>query len=154
MSATANWRMEYDDFLDEFINSVGNDTAMSELEDITGAVFRNKSKLLGQLVAGLIETKYGHLLDEEYCACKQCNKRLKSVGKRSRKIETRVGAFELNRPYFIAGIANWVFPLWMKCCVYRIHPSSTIFRMWKPFYPVRCRMRPPKRPTSASRVMN
>ena len=100
MSATANWRVEYDDFLDEFINSVGNDTAMSELEDITGAVFRNKSKLLGQLVAGLIETKYGHLLDQDYCACKQCNKQLKSLGKRSRKIETRVGAFELNRPYF------------------------------------------------------
>ena len=79
---------------------MGNDTAMSELEDITGAVFCNKSKLLGQLLAGLIETKYSHLLDQDYCACKQCNKQLKSLGKRSRKIETRVGAFELNRPYF------------------------------------------------------
>ncbi len=68
MSATANWRVEYDDFLDDFVKSVGNDTAMSELEDITGAVFRNKSKLLGQLVAGLIETKYSHLLDQDYCA--------------------------------------------------------------------------------------
>ncbi len=100
MSATANWRVEYDDFLDEFINSVGNDTAMSELEDITGAVFRNKSKLMGQLVAGLIETKYGHLLDQAYRDCKQCNKRLKSLGKRSQKIEMRVGEFELNRPYY------------------------------------------------------
>ena len=61
VSATANWPVEYDDLLDDFINSVGNDTAMSELEDITGAVFRNKSKLLGQLVAGLIETKYGQV---------------------------------------------------------------------------------------------
>ena len=43
MSATANWRVEYDDFLDDFINSVSNDTAMSELADITGAVFHNKS---------------------------------------------------------------------------------------------------------------
>ncbi len=48
MSTTANWRVEYDDFLADFINSVDNDTTMSEPEDITGAVFRNKSKLLGQ----------------------------------------------------------------------------------------------------------
>ena len=66
MRGTASWREAYFDFLDDFINSVGNDSAMIELEDITGAVFDNKSKLLGRLVAGLIETKYGHLLDQEY----------------------------------------------------------------------------------------
>ncbi len=100
MRGTANWREEYDDFLDEFINHVGKDSTMTELEDITGAVFRNKSKILGKLVAGVIETKYGDLLDQEYCKCKRCDKRLKSLGKRSRKIETRVGEFELRRPYF------------------------------------------------------
>ena len=94
------WRKQYDDFVDDFINNVSNDSAMTELEDITGAVFRNKSQLLGRVVAGLIETKYGHLLDQEHCDCKECKKRLKSLGKRSRKIETRVGEFELSRPYF------------------------------------------------------
>lgn len=97
---TASWQLDYHDFLDDFIDNVGNDSAMTKLEDITGAVFSNKSKLLGQLVAGLIETKYGELLDQEYCDCKRCNKRLKSLEKRSRKLETRVGEFELSRPYF------------------------------------------------------
>ncbi len=100
MRGTASWREEYFDFLDDFINSVGNDSAMIELEDITGAVFGTKSKLLGRLVAGLIETRYGDLLDQAYCDCKACNRRLKSLGKRSRTIETRVGEFELSRPYF------------------------------------------------------
>jgi len=100
MRGTASWRKEYDDCLDDFIDEVGKDATMTELEDITGAVFGNKSKLLGRLVAGLIETKYGHLLDQEYCKCNGCSKRLKSLGKRSRKIETRVGEFELSRPYF------------------------------------------------------
>ena len=74
MRGTANWRKEYDDFLDEFINQVGKDSTMTELEDITGAVFRNKSKILGKLVTGVIETKYGDLLDQEYCKCKRCDR--------------------------------------------------------------------------------
>ncbi len=100
MSGTASWRIAYDDFLDDLINNVSKDSAMTKLEDITGAIFDNKSKLLGQLVAGIIKTKYRHLLDQEYCDCKGCDKRLRFQEKRSRTIETRVGKIELNRPYF------------------------------------------------------
>ena len=154
MNATANWRLEYDDFLDDFINRVDNDTAMSELEDITGAVFRNKSKLLGQLVASLIETKYAHLLYQAYCDCKQCNKKLKSLGKRSRKIETRVGAFELNRPYYYCRDCQLGFsPLDDVLCL-SDSPKPYDIQDMEAFLSVRCRMKAPNRPTSGSRVIS
>ena len=97
---TADWRSRHDRSLDELIEKVGNDSAMTKLEDITGALFDNKSEILGRLVQGLIETKYAHLLDQEHCDCQKCNTLLKIHEMRSRDIETRVGKFELNRPYF------------------------------------------------------
>ena len=81
---------------------------MTKLEDFTGALFTNKSEILGRLVQGLIETKYAQLLDQEYCDCQTRNKRLKSHGKRSRNIETRVGEFELSRPNFYGSSAESV----------------------------------------------
>lgn len=116
--SNADWRLRHDEFLDDLIDKVGNDSAMSKLEDFTGALFNTKSKILGGLVQGLIETKYGPLLDQEYCDCQKCNKRLKALEKRSRNIETMVGKFELSRPYFYCrNCHHGFFPLDEVLCL-------------------------------------
>ena len=116
--STADWRSRLDEFLDDFIDKVGNEPAMFKLEDFTGALFNSKSEILGRLVQGLIETRYADLLDQEYCDCQKCNKRLKSHETRSRTIETRVGKFELSRPYFYCiACHHGFFPLDEVLCL-------------------------------------
>ena len=108
-SSTEEWRLKHDEFLDDLIDKVRNDSAMTKLEDFTGALFTNKSQILGRLVQGLIETKHGHLLDQEYCDCPKCDKSLKRHEKRGRNIETMVGKFELIRPYFYCRDCHYGF---------------------------------------------
>ena len=116
--STTEWRLKHNEFLDDLIDKVGNDSAMTKLEDFTGALFANKSAILGRLVQGLIETKHGHLLDQEYCDCQKCNKPLKRHEKRSRNIETMVGKFELIRPYFYCRDCHYGFsPLDKVLCL-------------------------------------
>ena len=98
--SNSNWRWRFFEFLDERLDKIEREVSMVELGDITDAIFRNKSDILGQLTLGFIENKYGDLLDQEYAKCPTCGKVHKSRGKVKRKLEARVGVFDLYRPYF------------------------------------------------------
>lgn len=98
--SNSNWRCRFFEFLDERLDKIEREVSMVELGDITDAIFRNKSAILGQLTLGFIENKYGDLLDQEYAKCPICGKVHKSRGKVKRKLEARVGGFDLYRPYF------------------------------------------------------
>ena len=96
-----NWRSEFFDFLNDRLDAIEKDLSMDKLEDITGAIFRNKSEILGQLALGFIKGKFAHLLDQEFFECPHCGKLLKSrKDKAKREIETLIGKFALYRPYF------------------------------------------------------
>jgi len=96
----SDWRWKFFEFLDERLDKVEKEVPMVDLGDITGAIFRNKSDILGQLTLGFIEKQYGDLLDQEYAKCPVCGKLHKSRGKVKRKLETLVGGFDIYRPYF------------------------------------------------------
>jgi len=99
--ANKNWRWRFFEFLGERLDEIEKEVPMVELGDITDAIFRNKSDILGQLTLGFIENKYGHLLDQEYAKCPKCGRLHKSRGEVKRKLKSRAGSFDLYRPYQI-----------------------------------------------------
>lgn len=95
------WRDELFESLNEKIDQIVEQTDMEKIDDITGAIFRNKSEILGQFALGFIKKKYNHLLNQEYCDCPLCGKRLKAWNKKvKRTIESLGGRLDLYRPYF------------------------------------------------------
>lgn len=95
------WRNELFEFLNEKLDQMIEEIDMEKIDDITGAIFRNKSEILGQLSLGLIKRKYNGLLNQEHCDCPICGKSLKAWNKKvKRTIESLGGSLDLYRPYF------------------------------------------------------
>jgi transposase len=95
------WKDELFEFLNVGLEEIAEQSPMEKFEDITGPIFRNKSEILGQLVLGLIKKKHHHLLNQEYCNCPKCGKKLKAWNKKAKRmIESLGGSVELCRPYF------------------------------------------------------
>ena len=104
------WRDELFEFINDRIDQILEQTQMEKIEDITGAVFRNKSEILGQFVLGFIKKKHNHLLDQEYCNCPKCNKKLKTWNKKAKRtVESLGGRLDLYRPYFYCKNCNHGF---------------------------------------------
>lgn len=95
-----DWRGEIFGFLNGKFDQMESQ-GMDKIEDFTDALFQNKSEILGQMALGLIKNRYGDLLEQEYCDCPKCGKRLKAWNKNvKRKVESLGGSFDLYRPYF------------------------------------------------------
>jgi hypothetical protein len=95
------WRDELFEFLNNRIDQILEQTHMDKIEDISAAVFQNKSEILGQFVFGFIKKNHHDLLHQKYCNCPKCNKKLKAWTERAKRtIETLGGRFDLYRPYF------------------------------------------------------
>ena len=60
------WRNEIFEFLNRKLDEIILQNDMKKIEDISGAIFQNKSNILGQLVHGLIKKNHSGLLDQEY----------------------------------------------------------------------------------------
>jgi len=96
-----SWKKEVIEFFDKRLDQIAEQTNMDKIEDITGAVFRNKSEILGQMTLGFIKKKYAHLLDQQYSSCPICNKNIKAWNKNAKRtIESLGGHLDLYRPYF------------------------------------------------------
>ena len=83
-----DWRDVFFDFLDTRLDKMLEEYPMADLREISKAVFQEKADILGHMILGLIERKFGHLLDQQKCACPQCGRNMQSNGKLSRRIET------------------------------------------------------------------
>ena len=104
------WRDELFEILNEKIDQIIEQTDMEKIDDITGAIFRNKSEILGQFALGFIKKKHNHLLNQEYCECPLCGKRLKAWNKKvKRSIESLGGCLDIYRPYFYCKDCNHGF---------------------------------------------
>ena len=56
---------------------------------------------MGQAALALINKKYGHLLEQQYCQCPHCHLQIKAKSEKiKRDINTLVGPVTLYRPYF------------------------------------------------------
>ena len=105
-----SWREELFEFLNNRIDQILEQTQMEKIEDITGAVFCNKSEILGQFVLGFIKKKHPDLLSQEYCNCPKCHKQLKAWNKKAKRtVESLGGRLDLYRPYFYCKNCNHGF---------------------------------------------
>jgi hypothetical protein len=96
----SDWREHFLDFLSTRLDLMEERCTMNSLGDITSAILANRSGILGELALGFIRKRFGHLLEQEYCACPQCDKQLRSRARHKRQLEALIGGFVLERPYF------------------------------------------------------
>ena len=83
------------------LDEIEKDYPMESITDISKSLFQNRSEIMGQAALALIEKKFGHLLDQRYCECPHCNRRIKAKSEKVRReIDTVVGPVTLYRPYF------------------------------------------------------
>lgn len=105
-------RKKLNKYLDKWMDELEGGTEMKDLGDITGAVLKKKSELLGQIVLNLIEKNFSEYLNQKFCSCEECGKSLKSKESRKKTIKTLVGIFDLYRPYFYCKVCKLgFFPL-------------------------------------------
>ncbi len=109
VEAHENWRNSFYDFFDERLDKIEKEYSMDNLGDISKAIFQERSEILGRLVLGFIEKKFGHLLNQQICNCPKCDKELILHEKRPKTIQTLVGKFELLRPYFYCKACHFGF---------------------------------------------
>ncbi len=95
-----DWKSEFLSFVGDRLDQIENDYPMDSITDISKGLFQNRSEIMGQAALALIDKKFGHLLDQEYCECPQCLAPIKARQKVKREIDTVVGSVTLYRPYF------------------------------------------------------
>lgn len=110
--SSENWRNFFYDFLGTRLDKIEEEYSMEDLGAISKAVFQERAEILGRLILGLIERKFGHLLSQEDCECPHCGNGMQKQGNLSRHIQTLAGEFELTRPYFYCRACHWgYYPL-------------------------------------------
>ena len=62
-----DWKSEFVTFSADWLEQIERDIQMQSLGDISKALFEKRFDIMGQAAQALIERKYGHLLDQEYC---------------------------------------------------------------------------------------
>jgi len=105
-----DWKSAFLSFVNDRLDKVEKDYPMESITDISKSLFQNRSEIMGQAALALIEKKFGHLLDQHYCGCPLCNRRIKAKSEKVRReIETVVGPVTLYRPYFYCRTCSFGF---------------------------------------------
>ena len=96
-----DWKSAFLSLVSDRLDEIEKDYPVESITDISKSLFQNRSQIMGQAALALIERKFGHLLDQQYCECPRCNGRIKAKSKKVRReIDTVVGPVTLYRPYF------------------------------------------------------
>ena len=98
---TEDWKSSFLALISDRLDEIEKDYPMESISDISKSLFQNRSEIMGQAALALIEKKFGHLLDQQYCECPVCSRRIKAKSEKIRReIELVVGPVTLYRPYF------------------------------------------------------
>ena len=96
-----NWKSSFLSFVSNRLDQIEKDNSMESITDISKSLLTNRSEIMGQAALALINKKYGHLLEQQYCQCPHCHLQIKAKSKKiKRDITTLVGPVTLYRPYF------------------------------------------------------
>jgi hypothetical protein len=105
-----NWKSDFLAFVSQRLDQIEKDYQMDSMDDISKSLFANRSDIMGQAALALIEKKFGHLLDQQYSQCPDCQRRLKAKSKKvKREIKTLIGPVTLYRPYFYCNSCQFGF---------------------------------------------
>jgi len=112
LNTVGDWKSDFLSFLCDRLDKIESDSAMDSMDDISKSLFQERSEIMGQAALALIEKKFGHLLDQQYCKCAHCHRRIKARAEKvKREITTIIGPVVLYRPYF-----------YCKACRYGFYP--------------------------------
>ena len=96
-----DWKSSFLSFVSNRLDEIESGFPMESITDISKSLFQNRSEIMGQAVLALIEKKFGHLLDQDFCQCPHCHQWIKAQSEKVRReIDTVVGPVTLYRPYF------------------------------------------------------
>jgi predicted nucleic acid-binding Zn finger protein len=105
-----DWKSDFLSFVSERLEQIEKDYQMESMDDISKSLFANRSDIMGQAALALIEKKFGHLLDQQYCQCPHCLGQIKARSKKvKREIQILVGTVTLYRPYFYCNSCQFGF---------------------------------------------
>jgi len=105
-----DWKSAFLSLVSDRLDEIEKDYPMESITDISKSLFQNRSEIMGQAALALIEKKFGHLLDQQYCECPRCNRRIKAKSEKVRReIGTVVGPVTLYRPYFYCKTCSFGF---------------------------------------------
>jgi len=105
-----DWKSDFISFIDGRLDEISKDSRMTSLEDISKNLFANRSEIMGRAALAFIEKNHGHLLEQQYCPCPLCQRRIKAMPKKvKRKVRTLIGSVELWRPYFYCKFCGYGF---------------------------------------------
>lgn len=105
-----DWRSEFVSYSGDWLEHIERDNQMETLGDISKALFENRSDLMAQAAQALIERKYGHLLEQEYCECPHCHKNVKAKPEKvKREVILMAFSITLYRPYFYCNSCRYGF---------------------------------------------
>lgn len=105
-----DWKSDFLSFLSDRLDKIERDNSMDSITDISKSLFDNRSEIMGQAALALIEKKFGHLLDQQYCPCPHCHRRIKARAKKEKRdIMTLIGPVTLYRPYFYCNACHYGF---------------------------------------------
>jgi len=86
-----------DEWVDELMFLFDEDKHPNLME-ISDVMTATRQKFLGAFVERLIESKYGHLLEAQDCACPRCRKMCKKRIDSRKELVTMQGASTIMRP--------------------------------------------------------
>jgi hypothetical protein len=96
-----SWKSNFLSFVSNRLDQIEKDDSMESITDISKSLFTNRSEIMGQAALAIIEKKYGHLLEQQYCQCPKCHHQTKAKSEKvKRDLDTLVGPVTLYRPYF------------------------------------------------------
>jgi len=112
LNTVRDWKSDFLSFLCDRLDKIESDSAMDSMDDISKSLFQERSEIMGQAALALIKKKFAHLLDQEYCQCPHCHRRIRARAEKvKREITTLIGPVVLYRPYF-----------YCKACRYGFYP--------------------------------
>ena len=101
LSRSEDWKSNFLLFLSNRLDEIESEKPMNSMDDISKSLLTNRSEIMGQAALALIEKKFGHFLDQQYCRCPHCNRRIKAGPKKvKREVTIVLGTVALYRPYF------------------------------------------------------
>ena len=102
-----DWKSEFLSFVSNRLDQIEKDYQMESMDDISKSLFINRSDIMGQAALALVEKKFGHLLNQQYCQCPHCHRRIKAKPEKvKREVQVLVGSVVLYRPYFYCNICR------------------------------------------------
>jgi len=110
VAVSEDWKSGFLSFAGERLDQIERGSQMDSLDDISKSLFENRSDIMGQAALALIERKFGHLLDQQYCQCPHCHRRIRAKSEKvKREIQILVGTVTLYRPYFYCNRCRFGF---------------------------------------------